>query len=377
MTNRDFLIEEVLNYWCKRMQTPDDAAQILRETADAIRCDESLAKLFHSWQLKFAVGDKWIKNQDVPWMDDIVKEEFTEPSLFYFLAYLSTLPWMEDRYQERGIPTDIFEATISNLPTTLVNNFKATGRWHFTLFNHLWRYLDLDLISLGRMNYRVETYPGKGLVFENLNDHSIKVLCVSDFPLRPDGYANGAGGTTVDDPWFAFFEEDDSCWRGNPIDKAGFVLRETITLKKSEWQLALKPGDPVLEMHIPWHRKFEPQDCLDSVLMAEKIFPQCFPERPFKKFYSHTWMFTAQLKDFLPQESNIMQFNKQFHKLPFPGGIKYLWEFVFPLGTSPENIENLPRDTSLRRAVIDHIKRGGEFFDLEGILPNGSKGWEL
>ena len=134
-----------------------------------------------------------------------------------------------------------------------------------------------------------------------------------------------------------------------------------------------RPGDTVLDMHIPKDGDFTPDTCRESVAMAEAFFARHFPEIAFKGLFCHTWMFTAQLDQFLKPGSHILAFRDEFHRLPVAGSVNYLWKFVFGEAYTRENA---PRDTSLRRAVLEHLDASGEVFDLAGVALQGSKGWK-
>ncbi len=370
--NRDFLNEDVLRFWCGQIKATPELSAVLADTAAAIRADERLVAIFRQEQQLHGPANQWFKGPgDLP-VDDAVKAALPEPSLFYYLSYLSALPWTHDRYAERGMPEVVFAATIANLPFLIQHRYAATGRWFFTHFTWVWRYLAGVLYRLGRMNYQVIACPAGVRAFRHRSADRIAVLADPDLPLRSDGYANGAGGRNEPDPWQAIYRATESGWLGHPVSRQGQVARESISLPRAEWSPVLQPGDWVLDVHIPWNERFEPQDCQASLAMAEQFFRQYFPDQPYKGFYCHTWLFTVQLEQFLTAESNILRFQREFHLLPYPGNSNFLWSFVFPEGSTPENA---PRDTRLRRAVLDHLQNGGELFEQQGIALQGAAGW--
>jgi hypothetical protein len=50
-----------------------------------------------------------------------------------------------------------------------------------------------------------------------------------------------------------------------------------------------------------------------------------------------------------------------------------LWGFVF--GKKYPDRLTAPRDTSLRRAVLDWLDEGGEIFDLPGLMFHAPQAW--
>lgn len=49
------------------------------------------------------------------------------------------------------------------------------------------------------------------------------------------------------------------------------VLKEKSLFNKAKWKIISKPGDPVVEVHIPSVRKLEREECLKSFSRFEEI----------------------------------------------------------------------------------------------------------
>jgi len=145
-------------------------------------------------------------------------------------------------------------------------------------------------------------------------------------------------------------------------------------LTNSDWELALQEGDDVLDIHIPRSGPFTVEACRESLRQAYEFFPRHWPDQPFKASSSHTWFFTPQLQQLLPPESNIVCFQREFYLYPsFRGGPGFLWSFVF--GERYPDRATAPRDTLLRKAVLEWLDQGGELFDLSGVRFHGPDDW--
>ena len=198
-------------------------------------------------------------------------------------------------------------------------------------------------------------------------------------PLRADGYAFGAGQHPSEDEassaqaWKPAYEESAAGWRGHLVTPYGCVRPQAVFLPRAEWDLILQEGDTVLDLHIPRKDPLTAETCGDSYRQALEFFPRVFPERPWKALYCHTWFFTPQLQSFLPPESSIVKFQREFYLYPFPGSVGFLWSFVF--GEKYPDPATAPRDTSLRRAVLDWIGQGKEIFDLPGVMFHDPEAW--
>lgn len=102
----------------------------------------------------------------------------------------------------------------------------------------------------------------------------------------------------------------------------------------------------------------------DSVEWALEFFPAVFPERYSGPedlvFTCESWLLDPQLRDWLPERSNIPGFGALFDLQGEggPAGNRYdLWRFVFAR-TEDAKVEDLPRDNSLQRAVLAGIEAG-------------------
>ncbi|WP_205323983.1 acyltransferase domain-containing protein [Glycomyces sp. YM15] len=100
----------------------------------------------------------------------------------------------------------------------------------------------------------------------------------------------------------------------------------------------------------------------DSVEWALEFFPAVFPERydgpEDLVFKCESWLLDPQLRDWLPERSNITGFGALFD-LEGPGGPAGnrtdLWRFVFAR-TEDTPVEQLPQDNTLQRSVLAGIK---------------------
>ncbi len=175
------------------------------------------------------------------------------------------------------------------------------------------------------------------------------------------------------DTWLPIFEETEEGWRGNLVSPYGYALPETVFFSKNKWEIAVKAGSTVLDIHIPRGKDLTPKDLRDSFQQACTFFAQQYPERPIQASYCHTWFFTPQLQEILGPDSSIVRFQREFYLYPFPGGPGFLWSFVF--GEKYTDPATAPRDTTLRRKVLDRLAQGEELFDLPGLMFHGPDDW--
>jgi hypothetical protein len=376
----DILIPESLNEWCIRLNLPSPAISALQELAALVRDDPQLLQIFSDFHVETAQQGKWMREwRDLPF-DPIVQVKLAErTSQFYLLAYLSALPYTWRRYQELGVSAQIFDDTMLDFSFYIEDYFDLHGIWGYSNFAWIWRHLACELFRLGRLQYMLTPFSGGVTAFRQRETGLIRLLADPEQPLRADGYAYGAGKSQGDeaplgdDAWSPEFFVDSNGWRGHRVDPLGFVEKAAMRLSTAEWNLILQRGDPILDLHIPRKDPLNAETCGASYAQALAFFPRLFPDRLPKALFCHTWMFTPQLRQFLPPESNLVKFQREFTLYPHAGSLGFLWSFVF--GDKYPDRATAPRDTSLRRAVLDWLDAGGEIFDLPGLMFHRPEAW--
>lgn len=127
------------------------------------------------------------------------------------------------------------------------------------------------------------------------------------------------------------------------------------------------PGDAALSVHIPdFYGPLSPDACDDSFARAREFFAGHFPEEDHRVAICISWLLDEQLAEYLPADSNIVRFQRRFRPAyrpdPDDDGIQ---RFVF--GATGRDPGELPRRTTLERAVADHLSAGRRW--------HGGAGW--
>lgn len=134
------------------------------------------------------------------------------------------------------------------------------------------------------------------------------------------------------------------------------------------------PGEGVLSVHIPESGPLTPQACTESVARAAEFFRTHFPEVPYRFATCTSWLLDDQLADYLPARSNIVAFQRRFRLLPGAHTADAsVVEFVFRRVGEGEDfparvLAELPRRTSLERAVVAHLRSGRHWHARGGWL---------
>jgi hypothetical protein len=234
-----------------------------------------------------------------------------------------------------------------------------------------------DLYLLGRMQFMPRAFDGPIHVFRNRGDGRILALSVADVRFDAEGFCVP---DDAPDAWTATFAEDEATVTGHPISPHGFAVREPVTLGKAEWARVFGPGDPVLEMHIPDAEPFTRDVLRASFEQALDFFPRHYPQHAFKAFVCESWIFNTQLREMLGPQSNLVAFQREGYLFPIPGDLAYIVYFIF--GERHIDLATAPRDTRLRRAVLDalaagqHLRHGGFFLLRDDVARFGQQPYQ-
>ena len=120
--------------------------------------------------------------------------------------------------------------------------------------------------------------------------------------------------------------------------------------------------------------------CAVSFKQAFEFFDQHFPDRHAKAIVCHSWMFNPALEKILPATSNLVQLLDEVYLYPWSKNRRDGFFFIFGLKGETAEISELPKETSLQRAILDYISQGnlwhgGGMFLLREDVLRISKKW--
>lgn len=119
----------------------------------------------------------------------------------------------------------------------------------------------------------------------------------------------------------------------------------------------LFPESKVINVHIPKSGiPLTPQLCDEAFLMAKEIFKTQI--NGYIAFVCHSWLLYPKNAVFLSPSSNTYKFMKRFDIIEseIDKDGNDLWRLF---DTDEKNPRRLPSDSSMRRAYVEHLKRGG------------------
>jgi hypothetical protein len=361
------LSKEVTQDYCRKIRMPEGATRILLEITERINRDEKLYEIYKEFYVNYIDSGYWTTVWEPLNIHPYVEETFgNHASLFYLHAALERLPRTEQKYSEWGIGEDIFVETLRDIGVWVQNAYNLVGYYAIRNFSWIWRHLEAKLFRLGRMQYLAQPYKGDVKGFYNPQKDIVLFLCNTGLELRANGDKQGVcKKEKTTDGFVTEYQETDEYYVGNPVTPYGKGLKTQVKLKKEEWQKVLDQEDCLLDLHIPRDGEFDMKTITDSYLQAKEFFAKHFPELAVKGMVCHTWLFTPQLQEMLPQTSKIVKFQRQFYLYPTDGSVSFLWNFVFDELTQEKDAKP---DNFLRSQVLNYLKDGKEIFDMNGVF---------
>jgi hypothetical protein len=126
-------------------------------------------------------------------------------------------------------------------------------------------------------------------------------------------------------------------------------------------RLQYEPRDGYLNVHVPEEGGPLAAAAVDaSLARAREVFPDHHEARIM------TWLLDPQLVDLLGEESNIVRFARRFEVIADLGDEERLLEFVFH--TLDDDLDALPQETRLQRAIVELMRSGGRLRTTVGRL---------
>jgi hypothetical protein len=131
-------------------------------------------------------------------------------------------------------------------------------------------------------------------------------------------------------------------------------------------------GESGLNVHIPGGGGPLTAEACDASFERALDLAEQFPER-VAGFGCHSWLMDAQLQDYLAEESNIIQFQRRF--TVFNDRVRADWapiEHIFhqtlpdPDTPPPAFLRELRQQTTLERAIVNHLQNGGHWHNQTG-----------
>ena len=283
------------------------------------------------------------------------------------LAICSQVEYHYNKLKERNYPDDVVLENL-RLPEKGVPHYalRHRGALGYALLDWFQRTINGRLFRIKRLEIEMfAKFGAKAKVFRNEGGECVTLA--HDIAVHRSGFALGSTNYEDEDgSYIALVEETEDSWTGHPFCENALISSETVTLKKSEWTLALENGDPVVSLHIPGEGRLDTALVDETLEDAKKFIADYLPDFKYKAFYCHSWLLDPQLEELVGSESNIVKFGKRFIRQTGKSGGNAVFSFVFLDPGAKNDLSSLPDNTRLTKSLKNHYLDGKCIYEVFG-----------
>ena len=190
--------------------------------------------------------------------------------------------------KKRGWPEELRDEVFSDFAVWVAHHKRNFGTPGFAWMVVGWfqGHINLNLVSFGRLQFNMRCrFPAKVHAFRNLHTHETVAMVSEPCRFKADGLLDDLQEEPSSGSWMSSFSDHPQSWAGNRVTPDGRVQKHPSELLKTEWELVLSPGDPVINIHIPECGPLKPDACRDSLCRARDFFAAYAPDYPWKAFF--------------------------------------------------------------------------------------------
>jgi len=348
--------------WRQEAGLSSEADQELLALAAAIRADRTLSLLyFHCSRLAFELMGQYAHG-------DIFKWPSFEPlvpgrnGLFLLLVALSGVPRIRLLHRMMGVAPEITRDTCSDIASrVLIAREFRNGELGISLVCLWWLRFHVrgELFQLGRLQFHPTILQEPWRVYRRVADGEVLILAEPGQRFTPEGFFDGAGGKLHSEAWISSWREERGRLTAHRVLANGRVGREPVTIELAQWRLVADAASVVMNTHIPRGSRISLADWRSAIARGFEFFRKVrtVGAQPVA-CACKSWMFDPRLQELLPADSGLVRLQRCVSVFPLcSSNARCGLYFIF--GDDNVDLERAPRDTSLRRAVIDFLKAGG------------------
>ncbi|MBE6358212.1 MAG: hypothetical protein E7057_03075 [Lentisphaerae bacterium] len=126
--------------------------------------------------------------------------------------------------------------------------------------------------------------------------------------------------------------------------------------------------DPCINLHIPASGPLDRKECIAAIKRMIEFYREFYPDYHYKAVVCYSWLLDRQLRQLLPEKSNILQFQYLGHNFDIPEigqDMSMRWR-LWDESAKNKDVDELVCQTSLQKKVVEFWRAGGHF--IEGGL---------
>jgi len=289
--------------------------------------------------------------------------------MFAVLLLAAELPLAVERYRARGFDEEQIANNLGNLARNIWVHQITVGSLTLSqgLYGWMTHYTKAIIFDHKGLNYQPAVWEPDSLVLKNRKSGEFVIVMIKG-RFHRDGLVLGSAGATDEEGAFnADFSEQMEAFFGRPV-RNGRVQNRVCCFDKKEWYAVLRPGDDVLNLHIPRKTNFDPAVVEESLREGWELTKRYYPELSIKAFKCCSWMLDPSVARILGENSKIGSFSARFtvkHPVMDAAGTGCMG-YVWPGETCPT--EELPEKTTLQRGIKALMLAGDTLRWTTGVI---------
>jgi hypothetical protein len=355
-----FLEPMYLNRACSLMFRDQAITKRVLQVAKELIEDEFISRML--WHQHYLIVQNHDRFRWKAYSFPVIQKLGENTYPYFLLLALSGFGIWETRQEISPIPIEYFTPGFEELAESIYERERKTGQLGLLNYQAGWAQgmFRRERFRFGRLQFQMEGFASPFRIFEKAEERKIQVIAEDGLHLDTEGLIDGLEGNH--DPegfWSSQLTESLEEVSGNPVENSGFVKHETITLSRVAWTEIVRAGDPVLGIHVPAGQPLQPNACKSSMDSAVVFFRKYFPQFKFRGFTCGGWLLDPRLPKFLPDTSNIVQFQKLFYRIPLPiFHFEVCLQSIFGDHSERLSLDKLPSNSSLQKACLNFLRSG-------------------
>ncbi len=293
----------------------------------------------------------WLANQAPQ-----ITHPILSTSVIQLIAILSLIPLAKKDYQDRAISDEHMMFNLNHLKGYIKNYRIKHQKVGIELYGWTTYLASLGLIHLGYLHFMHHQYNDPFIFYRHKTTSSVLAIAKEGLSVRKDGQFNGVN-KVFDLRNITTLEIENNKIMAYPVHPKGFIQTDPISIRLEDYECILKPGDVVIDFHIPTRSNYSISGIKHSFEEAISFFRNHYKDYDYQAFWCTSWLYSPQIESLISkEESNILQVARQGYRLPATPGAESLYSFVFQ--TENPDFKTIHPKTSLESSVIDYVQQG-------------------
>lgn len=355
-----FATERVLSY-AKRAEVQADHYEMLERFLNNAD-EETLRFMWHFYYFLYCTEEDFSLTPHL--VDGIKAPESVKAenigcirAVVYLLAIDNLEKWTEGKNVEKEKIINGYFDRYRNMAQLNRISHNTPGFLRLSYF--LYSYSKPIILRVGRLNFQFTEYKNICETYEDTNGNRI-FAALPNYTYNQKGFQEKEGFTP-------FYEKTETMLTAHLFKPDGSLSLNPQKLSLENLKLVLKPGDPVLTIHIPEDGPMLYDDVIKSLNEAERIFTEYFP--PHKAIVCNTWFLDPALRrdGVIKNDSNMAKFADLFDVISgTDNNNNSIFEHVFKVKRQP--LEDLIPTSSFTERLVNRAISGEKLYWGFGLL---------